>query len=221
MTPLREMLTRPKALQGPFLAIPSPMVVEIACASRPDFVCIDQEHSAISSDTLENMLRAAALHQVPALVRVPGLDGVSIAKALDSGAEGVLVPHVNTEQDARNVVRATRFPPDGKRGAGPGRSTAYGRDILKSVEGARRSTLVAIQLETVEALVNLPAILAVPGIDLVFIGPGDLGISLAADGRPGLSGVERCDRTDPETRGRSGCPGRDLLHDPHGSRKMD
>ena len=183
MTPLREMLTRPKALCGPFLAIPSPMVVEIACASGPDFVCIDQEHSAIPSDTLENMLRAAAVHRVPALVRVPGLDAMLIAKALDSGADGVLVPHVSTEEDARHVVRASRFPPEGRRGAGPGRSAGYGRDIPRSVESARRGTLVGIQLETVEALANLPAILAVPGIDLAFIGPGDLGVSLKAAGR--------------------------------------
>jgi len=185
MTSLREMLTRPKALYGPFLAIPSPMVVEIACASRLDFVCIDQEHSAIPSDALENMLRAAAVHKVPALVRVPGFDAGAISKALDSGADGILVPHVSTEADARNVVHAARFPPEGGRGAGPGRSTDYGRNILKAVECARRDTLVAIQLETVEALANLPAILAVPGIDLAFIGPGDLGLSLTAAGRSG------------------------------------
>lgn len=189
MTPLRELLSRPKAVRGPFIAIPSPMVVEIACASGPDFICIDQEHSTISAQMLENMLRAAALHQIPALVRVPGLDAIAISKALDSGADGVLVPHVSTAEQAREAVRAARFAPDGRRGAGPGRSSAYGRDILMSVERARRETLVAIQLETVEALANLPAILAVPGIDLAFIGPGDLGVSLAAAGQPGQASL--------------------------------
>lgn len=171
------------ALAGPFLAVPSPMVMEIACAARPDFVCIDMEHGPISPTMAEDMLRAAALWHVPALVRVPGPDAVAIGQALDSGAAGVLVPRVSSAEEARAAVMAARFPPEGRRGLGPCRASVYGRDLPDYLQTARNLTVVAIQIETVEALDALGAILAVPGIDLAFIGPGDLGVGLAASKR--------------------------------------
>lgn len=182
---LRSRLAAPRArpLTGPFLSIPAPMVVEIACAAAPDFVCIDLEHGAISVETGENMLRAAAAHGVPALVRVPGPEAEAIGQALDWGAAGVLVPRIATAAQARAVVEAARFPPEGQRGAGPGRASGYGRAIPAMIEAARRQTLVALQVETLAALENLAEILAVPGVDLIFVGPGDLGLGLAAAGR--------------------------------------
>lgn len=170
-------------LVGPFLSIPSPMVAEIACASGPDFVCIDMEHGPISTECAENMLRAAALHGVPALVRVASADAAAIGLALDLGAAGVLVPRISSSDEARRVVGAARFPPEGHRGAGPGRAAGYGRSIGGYLDAARAQTVVAVQIETVEALDALDAILAVEGIDLVFVGPGDLGVGLAAVGR--------------------------------------
>jgi 4-hydroxy-2-oxoheptanedioate aldolase len=182
---LRERLsaTGSGPLTGPFLAVPAPMVVEIACGSRPDFVCIDMEHGPIPPDTGENMVRAAAVHGVPALVRVPGVDAVAIGQTLDWGAAGVLVPRVNTAAEAQAAVEAARFPPEGHRGAGPGRASGYGRAILSAVARGRAETVVALQIETVAALDNLGAILAVPGVDLLFVGPGDLGLGLDAAGR--------------------------------------
>lgn len=170
-------------LTGPFLGVPSPMVVEIACGSGPDFVCIDMEHGPISPETGENMVRAAAVHRVPALVRVPGVDAVAIGQALDWGAVGVLVPRVNTAAEAEAVVEAARYPGQGSRGAGPGRASGYGRNIGAELARAQAETVVAIQIETVAALNNLAAILAVPGVDLIFVGPGDLGVGLGAQGR--------------------------------------
>jgi 4-hydroxy-2-oxoheptanedioate aldolase len=173
----------PGLLTGPFLAVPAPMVVEIACASTPDFVCIDMEHGPIPADTGENMVRAAAVHGVPALVRVPAVDATAIGQALDWGAAGVLVPRVNTAAEARAAVDAARYPPEGSRGAGPGRASGYGRAVLAAVDRARSDTVVALQIESLSALDNLPAILTVPGVDLLFIGPGDLGLGLDAAGR--------------------------------------
>jgi 4-hydroxy-2-oxoheptanedioate aldolase len=167
-------------LRGVFLGIPSPMVVEIACAAAPDFVCIDCEHGVIGPETLENMLRAAS---VPALVRVPGAEGPWIGQALDMGAAGVLVPRVSSAAEARAAVAAARFPPEGMRGLGPGRAAGYGRSIAAHLSQAREETVVAVQIETVGALDDLAAILAVPGLDLAFIGPADLGLGLQAAGR--------------------------------------
>ncbi|MCC5970269.1 MAG: 2,4-dihydroxyhept-2-ene-1,7-dioic acid aldolase [Pararhodobacter sp.] len=188
MMSLRSEIARAAAgdrpmLAGPFLAVPSAMVVEIACAAGPDFVCIDTEHGPIAPNVVEDMLRAAALWRVPALVRVPGPDPVAIGQALDFGAEGVLVPRIASVEEAARAVAAARFPPEGRRGFGPGRATGYGSNMPGYLEAARSGTVVALQIETIEALDALDAILAVPGVDLAFIGPGDLGMGLAASGR--------------------------------------
>jgi len=189
MTPLRQRILAAHrgdapVLRGPFLAVPSPMVVEIACGSFPDFVCIDMEHGPISPETGENMVRAAAVHRVAALVRVPGIDAAAIGLALDWGAAGVLVPRVDSAADAARVVDAARYPPQGSRGAGPGRASGYGRDIPRTLDRARAETVVAVQVETVAGLDAVAEIAAVPGVDLVFIGPGDLAVGLQAAGRP-------------------------------------
>lgn len=188
MTPLRHRIQAAHRgeippLRGPFLTLPSPAVVEICCGAFPDFICIDTEHGPIAPEQVENMLRAADLSRCAALVRVPGIDPVAIARALDGGAAGVLVPRVNGPEDARRAVEAARFAPEGARGAGPGRATGHGRRIMQDITRARDETVVALQIETVAALDQLEAILAVPGVDLLFVGPGDLGVGLAAAGR--------------------------------------
>lgn len=189
MTPLRQRIIAAHrgegpVLRGPFLSVPSAMVVEIACASEPDFVCIDMEHGPISPETGEAMVRAAAVHRVAALVRVPGVEAAAIGQALDWGATGVLVPRVDSAGDAARVVDAARYPPHGARGAGPGRASGYGRDIAGALGRAAQETVVAVQVETVAGLEAVAEIALVPGVDLVFIGPGDLGIGLQAAGRP-------------------------------------
>jgi 4-hydroxy-2-oxoheptanedioate aldolase len=189
MTPLRQRILaahrgEAPVLRGPFLAVPSAMVVEIACGSFPDFVCIDMEHGPISPETGENMVRAAAAQGVAALVRVPGVDAAAIGQALDWGAAGVLVPRVDSAADAARAVDAAHYPPQGSRGAGPGRASGYGRSIGPYLDRARAQTVVAVQVETVAGLDAVADIAAVPGVDLVFIGPGDLGVGLKAAERP-------------------------------------
>lgn len=179
---LRARLGAGPTLRGPFLGIPSPATVEIVCAAGPDFVCIDGEHSPIRGELLINMLRAAELWRVPALVRVPdGLPSL-IAEVLDAGATGILVPRVSTAEQALLAVQSARFPATGRRGVGPGRAAGYGYGIGGYVTRAEAETLVAVQIETIEGVANIAAILAVPGIDLAFIGPGDLGFCLGAAG---------------------------------------
>lgn len=182
---LRARIGRGVALRGTFVSLPEPAVVEILATTGLDFLCLEGEHSAIRGATLVNMLRAADLFRLPALVRVPEAMPWLIAEALDAGAAGVLVPRVSTAEQALTAVRAARFPPEGSRGAGPGRAAAFGYGMAESLDRARVETVVAVQIETLEAVDNLDAILAVPGIDLVFIGPGDLATSLAAAGSPG------------------------------------
>ena len=189
MNELRQKIAGRSPLRGPFLGIPSPMTTEIVAQAQPDFVCIDTEHSPIGDAVLTEMIRAAQLHSVPALVRVRSQQAQNIAAALDAGACGILVPHVSTAAIATAVVRAARFPPQGNRGAGPARAAGYLRDIGGYIERARRDTVVMVQIETVAAVDNLPEILAVEGIDLVLVGPGDLAVDLAA--RPGAAPLEQ------------------------------
>lgn len=180
---LRARIRGGDQVTGLFIGLPTPASVEITGAAGPDFLCLDGEHSALRGELLAGMLRAAELTGVPAIVRVPEGQPWLIAEVLDAGAEGVLVPRVSTADQARAAVAAARFPPEGRRGAGPGRAAGYGYGVLEYVERAREETFVAVQIETIEAIAALDEILAVPGIDLVFIGPGDLGVCLAAAGR--------------------------------------
>ncbi|PZO73102.1 MAG: 4-hydroxy-2-oxovalerate aldolase [Mesorhizobium amorphae] len=188
MSDFRKRCLEGEALFGTFVAIPHPVAVEVTAASGFDFLCIDCEHGQIGRETVENLVRAADVHGVPALVRVPGHGAEAVAAALDSGARGVLVPRVSTPEQAAGAVRAARFPPLGARGVGPGRAAGYGYRIPDYLARANSEIVVAVQVETVEGLRQVDAIAAVEGVDLVFVGPGDLGVSLDA---AGLGGAEQ------------------------------
>ena len=170
---------------GSFASIPHPAAVEVSAQAGFDFLCIDWEHSQIARDALENLVRAADVHSVPAMVRLPGHGPEAIAAALDSGARGVLVPRIATAEQARNAVKATRYPPVGERGVGPGRAAGYGYRIPDYLAVANAEIVLAVQVETAEGLANSDAIAAVDGIDVVFVGPGDLSVSLGAMGPAG------------------------------------
>jgi 4-hydroxy-2-oxoheptanedioate aldolase len=172
-------------LIGTFAAIPHPVAIEVIAASGVDFLCIDWEHSQISRERIEDLIRAADVHRVPAIVRVPGHAPESIASALDAGAAGVLVPRVSTVAQAKAAVLATRYPPIGERGVGPGRAAAYGYRIPDYLAKANAELVLAVQVETAEGLANIADIAAVDGIDVIFIGPGDLSVSINAMGPAG------------------------------------
>ncbi|GAB3629133.1 hypothetical protein GCM10027419_39840 [Pandoraea terrae] len=126
------------------------------------------------------MLRAADCRQLPALVRVPDATTGWIGWALDAGAQGVVVPRVETEDDARQVVRAAYFAPRGQRGVGIARGSSYGAQLRTIAQSAHERTCVIVQIETFTGVRNAACIANVPGIDAVFIGPFDLAQSLLA-----------------------------------------
>lgn len=185
MHDFRGRCTGGQTVVGTFAAIPHPVAVEVTAAAGVDFICIDWEHAQIGRERIEDLVRAADLHGVPAMVRVPGHAPESIAAALDAGAAGILVPRVSTAEQARAAVQATRYPPMGARGVGPGRAAAYGYRIPDYLAAANNSLLLAVQVETAEGLANIDAIAAVDGIDVIFIGPGDLSVSIDAMGPAG------------------------------------
>ena len=185
MTGFRERCIAKATLIGTFAEIPHPAAVEVTAQSGPDFLCIDWEHAQISRDMIETMIRAADVHRVPAMVRVPGHAPEAIQAALDSGAQGVLIPRVSTAAQAAAAVKASRYPPMGERGVGPGRAAGYGYRIPEYLASANERIVVAVQVETAEGLANIDAIAAVDGVDVIFVGPGDLSVSINAIGPNG------------------------------------
>lgn len=181
----RERCIGKTALIATFAAIPHPAAIEVIAASGVDFVCIDWEHAQIARDAIENLVRSADVHATPEMVRVPGHSQEAIAAALDSGAKGVLVPRVSTAAQASAVVKASRYPPLGERGVGPGRAAGYGYRIFDYLASANSEIVVAVQVETAEGLANVDAIAAIEGVDVVFVGPGDLSVSIDAMGPAG------------------------------------
>jgi len=190
MSDFRQKCIGHERVIGTFAAIPHPVAIEVTAASGVDFLCIDAEHAQIGRELIENLVRAADVHRVPAMVRVPGHASESIAGVLDAGAAGVLVPRVSTAAQAKAAVMATRYPPVGERGVGPGRAAGYGYRIPDYLKRANESLVLAIQIETAEGLANVEEIVAVEGVDVVFIGPGDLSVSLDAMGPTGAGKLD-------------------------------
>lgn len=188
MNTLRFRLLAKDVLVGTFCAIPHPMTVEMTADAGWDFIVIDAEHSQIDRGDFEPLLRAS--QPTPALFRLPGLDSIWINSALDAGAAGVLLPRVNTAAEARAAVAATRYPPVGERGVGPGRASGYGTRIERAIAD-NANTVLAVQIESAQGLANIDEIAAVEGIDTLYIGPGDLALSLGAMGPAGRPVLER------------------------------
>ncbi len=143
-----------------------------------DFLLVDMQHVAFGLESLQNVLIALNPTELGVLVRVPSNDHTTIGQVLDLGATGVIVPMVNTRDDAIAAVAAAKYPPDGIRSWGPRRVASFHGDAASYARTANDNVLIIAQVETKESVDNLDAILAVPGLTGVMIGPADLAISL-------------------------------------------
>ena len=163
---------------GAFLGVPTPALVEVVGRSGFDFIILDGKHGCFSAESLEECLRAAAAVNLPAIVRPPNSDPQHIQTALDAGAQGVQVPAVVEPAQARLIVEASHFPPKGRRGFGAITSAAgYGfTPRSQVVRAAGDETLVIVQVETRKGVENLSDILAVNGVDMVFLGTSDMSL---------------------------------------------
>ena len=143
-----------------------------------DWFMIDNEHAQVNPETMAAMVAVLGDAGPVPLVRVGNVDQYLIKQALDSGAQGILAPLVNTAAQARAAVAFARYPPDGVRGAAAAAASRYGTELSSYLRQANARTLVGVQVETREALENLEAIASVEGVDLLFVGPQDLTLSL-------------------------------------------
>ncbi len=157
-------------------------LVELLARVGFDVIFIDTEHGPAGWDDVENMVRAAELANATPIVRVQANDASTITRALDRGAGGVQVPHVNTRAEAEAAVRHAKFAPIGHRGFAGGRS-AFGEKMSEYTRRANQETMVVVMLEEVEALENLDEILKVEHVDVFFVAPGDLAQSMGVPGQ--------------------------------------
>lgn len=186
MTSLREKWAAGHETLGFWLSIPSMVSAEISGRQPVDYVCIDTQHGVNDYQVAAAMITAIEIGGGTPIVRVPWNEPGIIGKMLDAGAHGVIVPMVNTREQAEAVVRAVRYAPEGSRSWGPVIASMRHPDNRAWAE----ANIACIpMIETVEALSNLDDILSTPGIDAIYVGPADLSISLglqpyANDGNP-------------------------------------
>ncbi|MCC6868014.1 MAG: 2-dehydro-3-deoxyglucarate aldolase [Burkholderiales bacterium] len=169
---------------GTWVMSASPIVAEAVGAAGFDWGVLDMEHTPIDLMGLVHLLQAVGNTPMAPVVRVPWNDTVSVKRVLDAGAPTLLFPFIQNAEEAARAVAATRYPPEGVRGmAGMSRASRFGTtpDFLR---GANATIGVVVQLETPQAIANLEAIAAVPGIDALFVGPGDLSGSMGLPGQP-------------------------------------
>ncbi len=163
----------------------SPMIVELIGHVGFDFVLIDAEHGPAGVESCDHMVRAAETVGIASYIRIAMNIQQNTLRHLDIGALGVQLPMVNTRAEAEAVVEAVKYPPQGKRGLASVRAADYG--LTMSLEEyalkANQETLIAIQVETLQAVSNLDELLSVEGIDVFFIGPNDLSTSMGYVGQ--------------------------------------
>jgi 2-dehydro-3-deoxyglucarate aldolase/4-hydroxy-2-oxoheptanedioate aldolase len=178
----RQLLQERRPLIGALLQMPLPESAEIFVAAGYDWLFIDLEHAPMDARDALTLLTAVD-SRVPCVVRVPWNEEAHLKKVLDAGATGVIVPLVNNAEDARLAVSRCKYPPRGVRSVGITRAQRFELDFDGYMARANNDIAVIVQVEHVEAVRNIDAILDVPGIDAVFMGPFDLSGSMGKPGR--------------------------------------
>lgn len=168
-----------RPLTGMWLCTASPLVAEICAGSGLDWLLIDAEHSPNGLDSVLAQLQAVRGYGPVPVVRLPALDTVAIKQYLDLGTQNLLIPMVDTAEEARQAVAAMRYPPRGVRGVGAALARASRWNGVDSyLHTADKTCSLTVQIESTEAVANVQEILSVDGVDAVFVGPSDLAASM-------------------------------------------
>jgi len=188
---LRETLAAGDAVYGLWVTLESASVTEMAVALGLDWVVIDAEHGHLDWNEIVAHLRAAVRSETVALVRIAELDRGLIKRALDIGADGVVVPWMETEDQLRQAVAFARYPPEGCRGLGAERATGWGECLAEHTVEANDHVLVVPIIESVRAVEAVPRMCQVEGVDIVFFGPADFSATAGFRGQWEGPGVAR------------------------------
>jgi 4-hydroxy-2-oxoheptanedioate aldolase len=188
----KQKLEQGQVAYGCWMRYGDPALVEFVGYQGWDFVVLDAEHGTLDVRDCEGAVRAAELREVTPIIRVTSNEQAVILRFMDTGAQGAQVPMVNSAAEAERAVQAVKYWPRGTRGLAAARAADYAQQapLSEYVVSANRETLVIAQVETAEAVTELPAIVATDGIDVVFIGATDLSQSLGVPGQPGHAKVE-------------------------------
>ncbi|MGH1483898.1 MAG: HpcH/HpaI aldolase family protein [Geminicoccales bacterium] len=170
----KERLRAGEVAFGAWMTLTDPAVAEIMADLGFDYILFDTEHSPWNMEALQTAIMAFRGSETVPMARVPWNDPVTIKRYLDCGIEGILAPMVRTPEEARALVAACRYPPDGKRGFGPRRASNYYRDLKAYVGRANDAIFVMPQIEDIKTVDVLDAFMSVPGLDGICLGPNDL-----------------------------------------------
>lgn len=180
-TPFKEQLRQRKPLMGTFVKTPSPIIVEVLADSGLDFLILDAEHAPFGREALDLCIMAARLKNCPVLVRTSDMAPASILNALDLGATGVVVPHLTSAEQARDLVKACHYGAGGRGYAGSSRAAGYGTvPIANHLANSAAQTVIIGQIEDPAAVEAIEEIAAEPGLDCLFIGRVDLTVGYGA-----------------------------------------
>jgi 2-keto-3-deoxy-L-rhamnonate aldolase RhmA len=182
---LKTKLNNGKLTIGSWITIGNSSIAEILANAGYDWLVVDLEHSTISLEQAGELIRTIELAGVPSLVRLTSNNKDQIKRVMDAGAQGIVVPMVNSAEEAKEAVMATRYPPLGSRGVGLARAQSYGASFTKYLSwqsDINSGPVVVVQIEHIDAVGNLKEILSVEGVDAFIIGPYDLSCSMGIPG---------------------------------------
>jgi 2-keto-3-deoxy-L-rhamnonate aldolase RhmA len=202
---LKRRIVAHEAVIGAWLTLSGLNVAEIMAGAGFDWLMIDTEHSVFDLSELQVTLSAFRGVSTVPFVRVAANDPARIKHALDVGAEGIVIPNIDNAEQAQRAVGACKYPPAGYRGYGPRRASDYYRDIDRYIETANRDLFVILQIESAQGVEQIDAILEVPGIDIIFLGPQDLSGSFGLLRQTNHSNV-----IDALTKVKTACRGRNM-----------
>ena len=175
---LKSQLQRGDTVFASWIQIGHPTIAEILVRAGFKCLVLDCEHGLIDLETAAAIMRAMGSGSCTPLVRLPKNDSTWIARIMDSGAGGIIVPMVNSAEQAAAAVAAIKYPPEGRRGIGYCRANTYGADFPQYFDAANESSVVIVQIEHADGVENIDSILDVNGVDGVFVGPYDLSGSM-------------------------------------------
>jgi 2-dehydro-3-deoxyglucarate aldolase len=178
----RSRLKRGETLIGTLVTLPSPEVAELFSNAGFDWLLIDLEHSPLDVREAQAMLQAVG-ERCACVLRVPLNDEIWIKKALDIGASGIIIPQVNSRQEAERAVRFCKYPPQGSRGVGVARAQGYGAHLQDYLNNANEEIAVIVQAEHIDGISRIQEIVGVAGIDAILVGPYDLSASMGKIGK--------------------------------------
>lgn len=180
---IKDMLKQEKITLGTWITTASADIAEILADGGFDWLVFDMEHAPLDIETVQTLLQATRKSDIVPIIRVAWNDQVLIKRALDIGSYGILVPLVNSKEDAVRAVQAAKYPPEGFRGVGPRRASNYYRHFQDYLARANDEIMIIVQIEHFKAVDNIDSILSVEGLDAVYIGPADLTASMGMFGQ--------------------------------------